>query len=154
MLGWTKNAGYTGRNVSLVRKVRLFLKAVYIYSVSQKWVHPSHFSRYLSISLHETTLTKWHFDHEKSSVCSLYNRVNLFSPQNNSKYIHVCVCCSFGINKWGKTATKQTQMIRRLFRENESICWKKNGIWDQLCGRLKLKYLLLVVNTHRFHYGI
>ena len=33
-----------------------------IYSVSQKWVHPSHFCRYLSISLHGTTLIKWHFD--------------------------------------------------------------------------------------------
>ena len=37
-------------------------------SVSQKWVHPSYFCRYLSISLHGITLTKWHFDSMKSSL--------------------------------------------------------------------------------------
>ena len=43
-----------------------FLSSIYmnyIHSVSQKWVHSSHFCRYLSISLHGTTLTKitlWH----------------------------------------------------------------------------------------------
>ena len=45
----------------------LFLNAVNsfwptsIYSISQKWVHPSHFCKYLSISFHVTTLKKWHF---------------------------------------------------------------------------------------------
>ena len=43
-----------------------------LYSVSQKWVHPSHFCRYLSISLHGTILTKWHFDTMKSSLCAAY----------------------------------------------------------------------------------
>ena len=60
---------------------------IYIYSVSQKWVHPWCFCRYLSISLHGTTLTKWRFDTMRS-VCNLYNRIDLFSPQNNSKYNH------------------------------------------------------------------
>ncbi len=34
---------------------------VYIYSISQKWVHPSHFCKYCIISFHVTTLKKWHF---------------------------------------------------------------------------------------------
>ncbi len=33
---------------------------VYIYSISQKWVHPSHFCKYLIISFHVTT-EKLHF---------------------------------------------------------------------------------------------
>ena len=45
---------------------------IYIHSVSQKWVQPSHFCRYLSISLHGTTLTKWHFGTMKSSLCAAY----------------------------------------------------------------------------------
>ena len=61
---------------------------IYIYSVPQKWIHPSHFCRYLSITVHGTTLTKWSFDTLKSTLCSLYNRVNLFSPHNNSKHSH------------------------------------------------------------------
>ena len=31
------------------------------YCISQKWVHPSHFCKYLSIYFHVTTLKKWHF---------------------------------------------------------------------------------------------
>ncbi len=31
------------------------------YSISQKWVHPSHFCKYFIISFHVTTLKKWHF---------------------------------------------------------------------------------------------
>ena len=37
------------------------LLVTYTYSISQKWVHPSHFCKYLSISSHVTTLKKWHF---------------------------------------------------------------------------------------------
>ncbi len=33
----------------------------YIYSISHKWVHPSHFCKYFIISFHVTTLKKWHF---------------------------------------------------------------------------------------------
>ena len=43
-----------------------------IYSESQKWEHPSYFCRYLSISLHGTTLAKWYFDTMKSSLCAAY----------------------------------------------------------------------------------
>ena len=32
-----------------------------IYCLSQKWVHPSHFCKYV-IFFHRTTLKKWHFD--------------------------------------------------------------------------------------------
>ncbi len=31
------------------------------YSISQKWVHTSHFCKYFIISFHVTTLKKWHF---------------------------------------------------------------------------------------------
>ena len=34
--------------------------------------NPSHFCRYLSISLHGTTLKKWHFDTMKSSLYAAY----------------------------------------------------------------------------------
>ncbi len=34
---------------------------IYTYSISQKWVHPSHFCKYFIISFHVTTLKKWHF---------------------------------------------------------------------------------------------
>ena len=51
-----------------------------IYSVSQKWVHPSHFCRYLSISLHGTTLTKWHFDTMKSSLRAAYITELIYFP--------------------------------------------------------------------------
>ena len=50
----------------------IFHTFLWIYSVSQKWLHSSHFCRYLSISLHGTTLTKWHFDTMKSSLCAAY----------------------------------------------------------------------------------
>ena len=53
---------------------------LYIYSVSQKWVHPSHFCRYLSIFLHGTTLTKWHFDTMKSSLCAAYITELIYFP--------------------------------------------------------------------------
>ena len=53
---------------------------IYIYSISQKWVHPSHFCRYLSISLHGTTLTKWHFDTRKSSLCAAYITELIYFP--------------------------------------------------------------------------
>lgn len=33
-----------------------------IYSMSQQWVHPSHFSKHLIIHFHGTTLKKWHYD--------------------------------------------------------------------------------------------
>ena len=67
---------------------------IYIYihihtnSVSQKWIHPSHFCRYLSISLHGTTLTKWHFDTMKSSLCAAYITKLIYFPSNNPKYNH------------------------------------------------------------------
>ena len=32
------------------------------YSISQKWVHPSHFCKYFIVSFHWTTLKTWHFD--------------------------------------------------------------------------------------------
>ncbi len=35
-------------------------KNTHTYSISQKWVHPSHFCKYF-ISFHVTTLKKWHF---------------------------------------------------------------------------------------------
>ena len=53
---------------------------IYIYSVSQKWVYPSHFSKYLSISLHGTTLTKWHFDTMKGSLCAAYRTELIYFP--------------------------------------------------------------------------
>ncbi len=34
---------------------------IYIHSISQKWVHPSHFCKYFIISSHVTKLKKWHF---------------------------------------------------------------------------------------------
>ena len=55
-------------------------KYIYIYSVSQKWVHPSHFCRCLSKSLHGTTLTKWHFDKIKSSLCAAYITELIYFP--------------------------------------------------------------------------
>ena len=51
-----------------------------IYSVSQKWVHSSYFYRYLIISLHGTTLTKWHFDTMKSSLCAAYITELIYFP--------------------------------------------------------------------------
>ena len=53
---------------------------VCVYSVSQKWVHPSHFCRYFSISLHGTTLTKWRFDTMKSSLCAAYITKSIYFP--------------------------------------------------------------------------
>ncbi len=55
-----------------------------LYSISQKWVHPSHFCKYFIISFHVTTLTKLHF----ATMYSLCNSVNLLSPQNNSTHSH------------------------------------------------------------------
>ncbi len=48
---------------------------MYIYSISQKWVHPSHFCKYLIISFHVTTLKKWHFATIK---CSAFSFVFLY----------------------------------------------------------------------------
>ena len=53
---------------------------IYIYSVTEKWVHPSHFCRYLSIFLHGTTLTKWHFDTMRSSLCAAYIKELIYFP--------------------------------------------------------------------------
>ena len=53
---------------------------IYIYTVSQKWVHPSHFCRYLSISLHGTTLTKWHIGTMKSSLWAAYITELIYFP--------------------------------------------------------------------------
>ncbi len=39
----------------------LFLLFSIIYSISQKWVHPSYFCKYLIISFHMTRLNKLHF---------------------------------------------------------------------------------------------
>ena len=53
---------------------------IYTYSIWQKWVHLSHFCRYLSISLHGTTLTKWHFDTMKSSLCAAFITELIYFP--------------------------------------------------------------------------
>ena len=53
---------------------------IYIYNVSQKWVHPSHFCRYLSITFHGTTLTMWHFETMKSSLCAAYITELIYFP--------------------------------------------------------------------------
>ena len=72
---------------------------IYIYRVSQKWVHPSHFCRYLSISLHGTTLTKWHFDTMKSSLYAAYITELIHLPlkitQNITINIHHVNCQYF-----------------------------------------------------------
>ena len=51
-----------------------------IYSVSQKWVQPSHFCRYLSISLHGKILTKWYLDTMESSLCAAYITELIYFP--------------------------------------------------------------------------
>ena len=63
--------------------------SVYIKSVSQKWVHPSHFCRYLSISLRGTTLTKWHFDSMKISLSAAYITELIYFPLKITQYITI-----------------------------------------------------------------
>ena len=54
---------------------------IYIYIVYHKSEYtPPHFCRYLSISLHGTKLTKWHFVTMKSSLYAAYiTELNYFS---------------------------------------------------------------------------
>ncbi len=48
--------------VSIVTNhLQWFLVMFWLYSISQKWVHPSHICKYFIISFHVTTLKKWHF---------------------------------------------------------------------------------------------
>ena len=60
--------------------------------MSQKWVHPSHFCRFVSISFHRTTFKKCHFDTMNSNLCTTY--------------ITASICCSLktfqntAINVW------------------------------------------------------
>ncbi len=64
---------------------------IYIYSISQKWVHPSHFSNNFSISSQGTILHKLNLDIIlEKSMCSLYRSTNLLSSKNNSTYSHYC----------------------------------------------------------------
>ena len=63
----------------------------YIYSVSQKWAHPSHFYRYSSISLRGTTLTKWHFDTMKSSLYAAYITELIYFPFKYTIYIYIYI---------------------------------------------------------------
>ncbi len=51
-----------------------------IYSISQKWVHPSHFHKYFIISFHVTTLKKWHFATMWSSECTACITVYICCP--------------------------------------------------------------------------
>ena len=67
-------------SVTLMLSNNCMCVCVYIYSVSQKWVHPSYICRYLSISLHGTTLTKWHFDTMKSSLYAAYITELIYFP--------------------------------------------------------------------------
>ncbi len=54
---WVQLMKNGGKNKSVAF---IILFSVYIYSISQKWVHPSHFCKYFIISFHVTTL-KWYF---------------------------------------------------------------------------------------------
>ena len=68
-------------------------RVLLIYSISQKWVHPSHFCRYLSISLHGTTLTKWHLDTMKSSLCAAYITELIYFPLKITQNIAIKSFC-------------------------------------------------------------
>ncbi len=51
----------TGGSVTVQKnKIKEQVKSA-TYSISQKWVHPSHFCKYFIITFHVTTLKKWHF---------------------------------------------------------------------------------------------
>ncbi len=69
-------------------KNNVLLCSGHIYSISQKWVHSSHFCKYFIISFHVTTEEMTLCYNVKQWVYSLYNSVNLTSPQKNS----ACQC--------------------------------------------------------------
>ena len=73
---------------------------IQIYHVSQKWVHPSHFCRYLSITLHETTLTKWHSDTMKSSLGVAYITELIYFPLKITQNITINIYIYIYIYKW------------------------------------------------------
>ena len=61
------------RSLSIYLSISISIYLSHIYSVP-------HFCRYLSISLHGTTLTKWHFDTIKSSLCAAYITELIYFP--------------------------------------------------------------------------
>lgn len=57
--GWVpKNHPLTPFSLLTVRE----FQTLSIYSMSQQWEHPSHFSKHSIIHFHGTTLKKWHYD--------------------------------------------------------------------------------------------
>ncbi len=61
---------FIGTEHTALKKIRLSIAFYSTYSISQKWVHPSHFFKYFIISLNVTTLKKWHFAIMWSSECT------------------------------------------------------------------------------------
>ena len=98
-----------------------------IYSVSQKWIHPSHFCRYLSIYLHETTLTKWHFDTMKSSLSAVYITELIYFPLKITQNITI---------KSSGRSSKEAEYT--LSVTSKCFLWKIGvGVLSALLQRLK-----------------
>ena len=101
------------------RKKLLPTPSMQIINVSQKWVHPSHFCRYLSISLHGTTLTKWHFDTMNSSLCAVYITELIYIPLKITQSI--AIKSETPANKSEYTPKKTTPLNVQLVTESSNM---------------------------------
>ncbi len=97
--------------------ISFFFIYIHTYSISQKWVHPSHFSKYFNIYSHVTTLKKWHF--QGSRVRPIWSHVRPIWSHVRPNFSRV------RLKKiWGRTcATSPSRREKKYPRLWVSLCF-------------------------------